>query len=211
MTRRNLNPQSGFITLNFILSLMIGFGMAAILFAMSMTLVVAEVTQYVTYSAARAQLGANLLPDDQIQAARNKYGVLINSNTLSPLYSNNWFEISGKSDVEVRSGVVSGSGRASFKEEYPSADGSNREVWTGVRTKFVSKVLAFRIPMLGRTADSEGLDAKIMTVLIREPSQSECQGFMKDRISKIFSLESGRYQQYGSRMSEAIAMEDNGC
>lgn len=206
-----LNNQRGVSTLSFIIALVIGFGFSAILFAMSITLMVVEVTQYVTFSSARAHAAANKDPQDQIDAAREKYDRLTRSAVLAPLYSNGWFEVSNKGSLEVRSGNVGLGGQTSFKDEYPPASGANKDIWTGVRTRFVTKVLSMNLPMVGRTTeDDEGLSTRIMTILIREPSQNECQKFMKDRYAKMLSLDP-RFSVYASHGADYLALEDNGC
>jgi hypothetical protein len=212
-----ISSQRGFITLDFIFATLIGFSMCALLFAMTMTLTVAEITQYVTYSAARAQVGANKDPDEQELAARNKYDKLINSPVFAPLYKNGWFEVSGKSDLEVRGGMTGGGSQGSFKDDYPSnvispeGGSKNRSIWTGVRTKFTAKILSMKLPMLGRTTeDDAGLSTRIATILIREPSQVECQRFMSVRYQQILKLDN-RFNNYGSQQSKYLPMEDNGC
>jgi hypothetical protein len=133
---------------------------------------------------------------------------------LAPFFSNGWFEVSGGDSVEIKTGNgnYNSSSNGSFRTEYPAVQGQNREIWTGVRTKFVAKILTMNLPMLGSTTpdDSEGLQTRIMSVLIREPTQDECQSFMRDRIQKIIGLDS-RYSQYGSGNSDYAPMEDNGC
>lgn len=211
--------QKGFITLDFIFAVLIGFSMCALLFAMTMTLTVTEVTQYITFSAARAQAGANKNAGAQEAAAREKYDKLVNSPVFAPLYKNGWFTVSSKSELEVKGGMTEGgSSTGSFKDDYPSTStapetqGKNRAIWTGVRTKFTAKILSLKLPMLGKTTeDDEGLSTRVATILIREPSQAECQKFMSDRYEKIFALDSSRFQTYGTHKNKYIPMEDNGC
>jgi len=205
------SSQKGFITLDFIFAVLISFSMCAVLFAMTMTLTVAEIAQYITYSAARAQAGAHKNPSEQELAARNKYEKLVNSPVFAPLFKNGWFSLSEKSQLEVRGGETQTASQGSFKAEYPSTGGSDRFMWTGVRTKFTALILSMKLPMLGRTTEDDGgLSTRVMTVMIREPSQSECQTFMQDRYAKIMSLDT-RFQNYGTHKTSYLPMEDNGC
>jgi Flp pilus assembly protein TadG len=208
-----MSNQRGVVTINFMIALIIGFGMATILFAMSMTLMVTELTQYATFSAARAHAAANKDPSDQETAARDKYDSMIRSNVLAPFFSNGWFTVSPKGELEVRSGNTGSGAQASFKDDYPSAKEANREIWTGVRTKFVARVLSLKLPMIGSTTqDDEGLSARVVTILIREPSQNECQKFIKDRYDVMMKLDSRfAINGYTSHQSDYVAMEDNGC
>ena len=48
-----IRNQRGFITIDFLFSLVLVLGFSALLFIMTFTLLVAEVTQYITYAAAR--------------------------------------------------------------------------------------------------------------------------------------------------------------
>ncbi len=203
----SLNSQAGLVTIDFLFAIVLGFGMAAVLFAMTFTLTVVEVAQYVTFSAARAHSAANINKEAQKTAARDKYAQLISSAALAPLFSGGWFELSKKSELEIRSGE-----NESFKDEYKAASNANRPVFTGVRTTFTANVLDIDLPMIGKTSDDEGgFKTKILTIMIREPSQEECQVFLKSRIDAINKLEGGtRFSGY-SNASLAIAMEDNGC
>jgi hypothetical protein len=202
-----LNNQAGLVTIDFLFAIVLGFGMTAILFAMTFTLTVVEVAQYITFSAARAHAAANINKDTQKTAAREKYSQLISSAALAPLFSGGWFELSKKNELEIRSGETE-----SFKDEYKAASSPNRAVFTGVRTTFTAHVLDMQLPMIGKTSDDDGgFKTKILTVMIREPSQEECQQFMKSRIEAINKLEGGtRFSSYSSA-SKAVPMEDNGC
>ena len=198
------------ITLDFIFALLISFGMSAILMAMTTTLTMVEVVQYVTYSSARAHAAGNLDPLSQEQAARKKYQLLTTKSPISSLFENEWFEISPSSAIEIRGGKHNNSSSAgSFKDEYPASD-YNRPSFSGVRTTFTAKVLDIKLPIIGNTDPAqEGFASKIITIMIREPSQVECLEFMKNRFEKINTLDS-RFSSYNQK-SSAIAMEDNGC
>jgi hypothetical protein len=200
-----MTNQSGLVTLDFIFALVISFGMAAILFAMTFTLTVVEVTQYITFSAARAQAAANLDPATQEEAARKKYDQLVKNPVLASLYNSGWFEVSNRSTLEVKGGGNLGS----FSSDYPSTD--ERKVFMGVRTKFTANVLDLKLPLIGKTADDEGgFVSRIAGILIREPSQIECQEFMKSRLENINRLDISRYGSFSSKKN-FFPMEDNGC
>lgn len=207
-----MRNQSGIITLDFMVALVIGFGMSAILFAMTFTLSVVEIAQYMTFSSARAQAAGHKDPLEQEQAARLKFSKLLNNGVLAPLFSNGWFEISKAEELEVRGGETGTSSQGSFRNDYPSAGSENRRIFAGVRATLSAKMLEMRLPLIGNTADGEegGFSTKITTILIREPSQVECQKFIKDRYSKLMSLD-GRFSSYGSHQADYAPMEDNGC
>ncbi len=60
MKNPRYTSQSGMITVDFLFAFVLVMGFAAILFSLSMTLTVAEVTQYATYTAARAYTAGHL-------------------------------------------------------------------------------------------------------------------------------------------------------
>jgi len=198
-----LNNQSGLVTVDFLFALVLGFGMSAILFAMTFTLTVVEVAQYITFSAARAHTAANSTVSAQKDAARDKYATLISSPAFAPLFRGGWFEISKKDELDIRSG-----NGETFQNEYRSNQ-QNRAVFTGVRAQLTAHMLDMQLPMIGKTSDDEGgFKTKILTILIREPNEDECQKFINDRAAKIQGLESSRFSTYTSRY---FPMEDNGC
>ena len=205
-----IQSQRGIITVDFVFALVIGFGMSALLFAMTMTLSVVEITQYISFSAARSYAAAQKNPADQDVAARTKYDRLINNPTFSAFFQNGWFQISPKSSIEIRGGATDDQNQGSFSRDYPSVS-PNREIFMGVRTKLTSKVLSLKLPLVGQTSeDEDGFSTRVISILIREPTQDECQNLIKARYSAIMSLDK-RYQIYSNHQSDYVAMEDNGC
>ena len=81
----------------------------------------------------------------------------------------------------------------------------------GVRANLVSKVLSMKLPLIGKTSDEDnGFSTKVASILIREPTQEECQNLIKSRYSALMGLDN-RYQPYSNHQSDYVAMEDNGC
>lgn len=197
------NSQAGLITVDFLFALVIGFGMSAILFAMTFTLTVVEIAQYITFSSARAHAAANSTVDAQKTAAKNKYAALVSSAAFAPLFSGGWFEITKKDELDIRSG-----NGETFKNEYRSGE-ENRAVFTGIRAQLTAHMLDLKLPMIGKTSDEDGgFKTKILTILIREPNEDECQQFFKKRAAAINKLEA---QNLGYDASKYVPMEDNGC
>lgn len=198
-----MNNQAGIITIDFLFAIVIAFGMSAILFAMTFTLTVVEISQYIVFSAARTHAAASLNIEEQKSAGRQKYGSLISSPAFKALYSNGWFEISPKDSLEIRSGYGE-----SFKDDYPGTT-QNRPAFTGIRTTLVAKMLDMKLPLIGKTSDDEGgFSTKIVSILIREPTQTECQKHIADRFSKINQLDT-RFSSYSNGTYTPV--EDNGC
>ena len=94
--------SKGFVTIDFMFAIVIGFSMVILVFAMTLTLSVVEVAQYVVYSAARAQSAGNVNPEAQVKAARDKYKSLIEDEVLEGLFSGPFFEISDSNKLELK-------------------------------------------------------------------------------------------------------------
>ncbi|GIL18798.1 MAG: hypothetical protein BroJett040_25490 [Oligoflexia bacterium] len=209
-----MSNQSGQITVDFLFSIFMAFSLMLLFFAISVTLSVVEITQYVAYSAARAQAAGHVDPKAQEDAARGKYNQLISSSALSSFYTGGWFTVSSQSELDVRQGKGALNGLTSnFQTELAgSATSDPHGIFMGVSTKLVAKVLNMRIPMLGSTSNDdadEGFATNVNAILIREPTQKECQKYYEDRAQALSQLPSGNSAFYNSQAY--VPMEDNGC
>lgn len=196
----NLN-QSGQVMTEFLFATIVSFGLFMLFFALTMTFAAVEVTQYAAYSTARAQVGGNKTPEDQKQAALNKYKSLLKNPSYGVFFQSGWFVL-GKTP-DIRQG---GSGQT-FTELY-SPGGFNNTVYMGASIPFESKLMAYKVMFIdsGKQNDS-GFKTNVNGILAREPAQSECQSFWRDRSAALKQLPSG-----GSMNTESYyPMEDNGC
>lgn len=208
-----MKSQAGFTTLDFLFSLMVAFGMSAILFALSFTLMVTEVGQYVAYSSARAMIASNSDINTQKDLARKKYKNLT-ADPKSPIanfFTNGWFVISKPEELDVRVGT--GQDYSQELAGVPNGgSGSNgeRTIFTGIRMDFEAKLLELKIPFMGNTADegSHTFQTKIYGILIRESTHEECMNWYEARKAALANLPSGKnfYKQ-----DDYVAVEDNGC
>jgi len=205
-----LNNSSGMITAEFIFSMTLVAGLCMVLFALNFTLSMAEVAQYIAFSAARAHAAGHITPENQVQLAQKKYAELKGNPVLAPIFGaggTGWFRLSEQ--LEVRSAGASG---ATFSD-YPSAS-EDRVPQVGVRFEFTPRILNMKVAFLGSTTeDGPAPSAKITGLLIREPTQQECWELeMKEvRRDAILNLDS-RFQELGAaKISEYVPMEDNGC
>lgn len=207
-----MKNQAGFLTIDFLFALIIAFGMSAILFALSFTLMVTEVTQYVAFSSARAFIAANLDPAKQKELARKKYeNLVISSNSkISNFYQNGWFEVPKPNDLDIRAGQ--GINDKDFMAELAGTNNRSKErtIFTGVSIALEAKLLEMNIPFLGRTADqdSKTFQTRVNGILIRESTFEECKSWYEERKAALSALPSGRkfFEQ-----KDLIMMEDNGC
>lgn len=207
--KRVLNSNQGFIAGEFIFALTLSAGFCLLLFALTYTLGMIEVSQYIAFSMSRAHMASHLDEDQQRQQAFKKMKQLVDGKALKPLFSEDgvgWFTLS---NPEIRGGTGSGD-TATFDKDY-GAD--PKKSHTGVRLTFSSKILNFRIPFIGKTAIDEehGFSTKITAFLFREPNVKECLQQMSNRYNLILELD-GRLKELAGKLPDKyIPLEDNGC
>lgn len=205
-----VNNQSGLIMVDFIFAIILTAGMGVLLFSISYSMVAVEVTQYLSYSTARAHLGSNKDPEAQEAKARAKYSALIGSkNAVGTLYQNGWFE-AGKGDtVDIRSGIT-GNGKSFSDDLAGGSDSPERNWFLGVSVPLTIKLMKFKFPFLGDTAPDydDGFKTRLNTMLIRESSTKECRDFMENRRSALGALPSATTYYDPAAY---VPMEDNGC
>ncbi|KYG69070.1 hypothetical protein AZI87_07565 [Bdellovibrio bacteriovorus] len=210
--KRILKPvqnESGLISAEFIFALVLCAGMCIILFALNFTLSMAEIAQYIAFSAARAHAASHVDPTKQQQLAKDKYNELVNNPTLKPLFNSSndgaWFKLGA---LDVRSGLDG----SDFSGDYKYTE--DRVPQVGVRFDFQTRILNMKIAFLGSTAEDpeRGFSAKVTGLLIREPTQKECwEQQIKPRYTNILNLDS-RYKVLGGiGENQYTPMEDNGC
>lgn len=199
--KKLIKNESGIITIDFIFALVLVGGFFSIMFALSLTLSVVELTQYITFATARNFHAAHWDTDAQREAAEIKFNDLTKNEIISPLLSNGWFELSGD-----------GGGIDDYNDLYgqdPNTDDSANFI--GSRVQLNAKVLEFNIPLIGDTHDDEGVfTANIASYLNREPTSVECLNFMleENRFQAIKALDS---TYSGGSIGEYKVMADNGC
>jgi hypothetical protein len=199
---KRLKDQHGLITIDFIFAITLVFGMTMVLFSLSLSLSVIEVTQYITFAVARNYHAAHIDPQTQTETARQKYVNLVSSPALKPLFTGGWFVISKPEDIEL--------GPA---EDLASANSEpDRGIFTGARVALNAKALEIRIPFFGTTFDQEdGFATRVSSFIGREPSTAECMGFNQQRFNAIISLDQANYGSPGVDPNAYAVMGDNGC
>lgn len=194
--------QKGVITVDFLFALVLAMSLSAAVFAMTFSLVVIEMTQYIAYSTARAMSGSDVDLNSQRQSALAKFQSLVSDPVLSPLYSNGWFEI-GQPDI--RPGLGN-----NFANEYAAKQDSRRFFHQGVRVPLTINLLQLKLPFLGTAKEEGGNQTAVNSLLIRENSFQECQKVFNARVEALFeTVEAGRFKAYKSNVTPPI--EDNGC
>jgi hypothetical protein len=220
-----INNQSGMLMIDFLFSLVLAILLTSMLLAISFTFTMAEISQYIAFSGARAHAAADVTIKDQKERGLAKVDELIKKNgVFRPLLDSSrqssWFSLKLK---DIRSGGNSSTGgdpSDNYDAEYPQMaflpTGGIPQI--GLRLDFEAKVLNLNLGTLGATNDNEGLGYKAVVtgLLFREPTQAECQDLMSDkkRYQNILNLDQ-RFKNIISinnvQNGKFFPMEDNGC
>lgn len=193
--------QKGVITVDFLFALVLAMSLSAAVFAMTFSLVVIEVTQYVAFSTARAMSGSDVDLNTQRQSALAKFQNLVSDPVLAPLFNNGWFEL-GQPDIRAGLGI-------NFGNEYARED-DRKYFHQGVRIPLTINLLQLRLPFLGTAQEESGNQTNLNALLIRENSVQECLKVYNSRVQALFeTVEGGRFRSY--RNDASPPSEDNGC
>ena len=191
--------QKGTSSLDFIFALVLVSGMSMLMFALTLTLSVTEITQYITYASARAYLGAHNSEAEQRALAQEKFLEVQKSPPIRPLYERGWFKLG-----EVQIG--------DFSSEYPQAPADDADNMVGVRVKLTALLLDFRVPFFGSTVpEGNALSADVTSFLMREPTDQECRRFNEQRYGAILRLSNTYAQPNTSDEQKYAVVSDNGC
>ena len=196
--------ERGQVTLDFIFSGALILVTGVILMSICIGLTLVEVMQYVSFSGARAYFVADYEETTQVENALIKIKNLIAALPVLNNKENGWIEIKPfQSNVR------------DWKEAYGSA-AAKRPYHSGVELSFELKILKINIPFLGAALSYNGADtpeARVSSLLGREPSFTECRELMKRTVDVIVQ-KSPNYQRMrmhgiGEQRFEPIL--DNGC
>jgi hypothetical protein len=194
-----INNQNGQMTIDFIFGLVLMAGFAAVLFALSFTLTVSEIAQYVTFAAARNYYAGNLTLKDQETAGKAKYASLTNNKVIKPLFSGSWFSLSKEVTLGASTSYV----------EAPDVDS---DIFVGAEATFSAPILKFKVPFFGSTSKKDKVfTAQIHSWIQREPTTEECVKFNQARWSMILQLETAFQKAKTGNDTAYAVMTDNGC
>lgn len=200
--------ERGILTVDFLFSMVLIFGLGGLLFVLSFTLSVASMTQYVTFAMARNYTAAHVTQELQKDRANAKYRELINNPVLKPLYSNGWYTVDEVPGIGDHTLII-----PQFRE---ATDGVNK-FW-GAGTALTARVLAFSIPFFGSTTpDTDGSGDNFKTYigsyLGRESTTEECLALTAQRWATIRNLQvtGGAAYSQGTSDNGYFPMSDNGC
>ncbi len=206
-----LNNQSGIIALDFLFAFVLIMGFSSLMLALSLTLSIVEITQYITFASARnyysstENVGASAV--SQESAALAKYTQLTSHPTLAPFYRNGWFEI--ENVPQLGEELIARNPQYDTGPDSPST-------FIGAGTNFNARVLDFRIPFFGSTVkentEGRGFATFIASYLGREPTIAECYNQSIQRWQRIRRLPSS-VTDYQANTTENgyLTIVDNGC
>lgn len=208
-----MNSSRGMITVDFLFAMVLVLGFTSILFALSMTLTVAEVTQYITFASARNYFAGHLSHERQKELALAKYYQLLENGQFAPLFRNGWFQVDQEPAIGDISRVI-----PSYRDAAGGGNFDSKNMFWGVGTNFTAIILDFQIPIYGSTnpqgdGSGSGFRTFLGSYLGREISTQECQQFMRARWANIRNLEVQGAAPYTTFTTNSgySANEDNGC
>ncbi len=192
---RNLESNQGLISIDFLFGFLLSFAFLMVFFALAYSLTIVEVVQYIAFASSRTYMGADVSPGVQKTNAIDKATSLAGVNKFGGFVSQNWFKMGA---VQVLQN-----------------DASGVEYFIGVQIPLTIKLLDFKIPFFGTTKTTnsgEGFQTVISSYLIREPTETECLSFNKNRAALLINTASDAH--YGSLPNFAgsyVRISDNGC
>lgn len=208
--KKRVYNENGFLTIEFAFSMLISVALSTMFFVMAFTLSSTFVAQYIAFSVGRIYSGGHVSVAEQEALAKKKFSKMMAMPGIGKLFSQGWFTL-GFDSQPFRSGV----GGDVFSEYAGSTDGMKLAT-TGVRLVYATKLLNLNLGPLGSTnPQDEPLNSKVTGFMLRNPTQEECQTFMKveNRHRAIIEIDD-RFKQYDPSAGSNVnyfAMEDNGC
>lgn len=195
-----LKNQKGSLTMDFMFALVLVLGVSGLFFALSFTLSVVEISQYIAFASSRNYMAAHFDETSQKQQAEDKFTLLTENTPLKVLFKNSsWFKLTYE-----RTG--------DFREQYPADAGlenDNVNFW-GTQLQLQADVLDFKIPMYGSTnPENNAFKTKINSFLGREVTADECNTFYQQRWQNILNLDRKFYSALGQK--KVTIIYDNGC
>ena len=192
--RQFKKSESGVLTIQFMMALILIMFFIVSFLGLSLTLTYASLTQYLTYSAARRQFLAG--------TGAEKY------DEVKGVLPGGWFEISDPSF-----GFNHGGSRDSYRNQEDNHAGA-RHLFYGARVTFKSNIAKFKMPALTGATDL-GLNTTIGSYLGKEVSGQDCQNFFQTVVNRNSAqMISREYREMSTMPGFSGNLEfksDNGC
>lgn len=202
--------KNGFLTVEFSVALLISVAFSVIFFVLAFTLSSALVAQYIAFSVGRIYSGGHVSVAEQENLAKKKFSKIMAAPGLGKWFSKDWFKLTYDSQP-FRSGV-----NGEIFSEYAGDSAGLRLATTGVRLVYETKMFNVKLGPLGSTnPDDLDFKAKVTGFMLRNPTQEECQKFMKveTRHRALIELDPrfAEYDRQSGSNPKYLPMEDNGC
>lgn len=203
--KRHLRNERGIITLDFIFALTLGIGFTMVFFALTLTLSLVEVTQYISFAVARTSWAAHETRTLQTALGDKKYNELLGRPVFKAVFGRGWFKLPAKPSY--------GDPLNGFNAEYNVDPNEDSATFIGARLRIEAKILDITLPMLGATkTKSDTGVANVQTFLGREVTTTECrEQFNMQRWPKILLLHPVYGQLSGLNPAVVGLITDNGC
>jgi hypothetical protein len=210
-----MKNQSGQVTIDFLFASVLILSVTTLMMALTIALSLSEILQYVSYSAARSYFAGDETESDQMTAAEKKASSLVSKGLpfLHNAIASKWIIITGGA-------INPGNPRAKNYNNYADSLGvpsqGERTQFTGYQIKFQIPILGLKLPLLGPAIappdGQNGFSATVSSMLMREPSHSECVQYM----NQIYDTLKNRNSTFGTTSSHTSlttfsAILDNGC
>lgn len=197
--------RKGSLTVQFLLGFILILSFVMLFAAMTLTLAVSAVTQYITYAAARSLYLGHESKTYQYETAMEKYEMLMGKSAFERLFQPGLFKVKKASDLQKENGL-------GINGEF-SVTGSEPNLFFGVWTEFVPKVLEMET-LWGDTEEEEAFfETAIGSYLGREPASDECKAFIKKRWKFISNKLGPLSVSWANDPASSYKEEDddNGC
>lgn len=212
-------PQSrGGVITEFIFAFMIAGAVGIVLFALSYSLMVTEVVQYIAFATSRAHMAGSISPAKQKENAERKYKSLTEGDgAIARTFKNSWFELGKVDQLQIRQGEGASTGEPDFTAQFGGGGiAFQRGRFIGIIVPLTLKILNMRFKFLGSTNPDQSDDTfktYINAFLIREPSQLECRKFFQEKrnLSNWQNILAGQLPQNLTTENQWSLGEDNGC
>lgn len=199
MGKNILKSNKGSLTVDFIFGMTLCFISMAVFFAMSFSLSVVEISQYIAFASARTYNAAHISQEKQAERAADKFNILTNSPSFKTfLKDSDWFELKIRKIGD----------KETFVQDFPLSADNPRNLFVGVQLSFKASMLDMSLPFVGNSSDEEGFSSNINAFLGREPSFNECiENFHNQKATLLSGL--GYNIPGGANAIKVII--DNGC
>lgn len=199
MSNKKKNSSRGVLTLDFIFSFLVMYGLSSVFALMAMTLMMSSIAQYITFAANRAHISGHIDENRQREMGVRKFEQLVGQ--LAPFFGTNtqsWFQ------VQIN------------EPDPPQPFGNQANQWKyGFTVDYTANIMKnASFPIIGGPGDGDGGanfgTARLKAYMYREPSTDECIQFNRQRWEKILS----RFTNLGGYISGSDAYgssPDNGC